>query len=59
LTARHWPPPRGDDADYAREGHRNALSLAAHPTRPWVAVGIKQGHNQNPKAVVAILAIEP
>jgi hypothetical protein len=33
-------------------------SLAAHPGKPWVAVGIKQGGFFEPQSVVSILAIE-
>lgn len=34
-------------------------SLAAHPTKPWLAVGIKQGGFDKPQSVITILEIEP
>jgi hypothetical protein len=33
-------------------------SLAAHPTRRWVAVGLKQGGFGEPESVIAILEVE-
>ena len=32
-------------------------SLAAHPSRPWVAVGIKQGGNAKPESVVGLFDV--
>jgi len=34
-------------------------SLAAHPSRPWVAVGLKQGGFIQPESAIAMLALEP
>ena len=33
-------------------------SLAAHPVEPWIAVGIKRRGFEDPRGVIAILAIE-
>lgn len=33
-------------------------SLAAHPHRPWVAVGIKQGGFERPESAIAMLALD-
>jgi len=34
-------------------------ALAAHPDRPWLAVGIKQGGFADPQSVVAIVEVAP
>jgi hypothetical protein len=40
--------------------HRGSpRSLAAHPTAPWVAVGIKQGGFAKPESVVGLFELEP
>ena len=44
-------------AELAIDGTPRAL--AAHPDRPWLAVGIKQGGFSDPQSVVAIVEVAP